>query len=392
MSDDEAQRAVYEFWNSNSEECSRSFERMMSEDGVLTDIVDSLFPNVKGLDVLDVGSGGGYSSIVLSSEGHHVTSIDISPLMLEAAKRDSTSRGAEVNFLLDDIQRSNLPDGSFDLVLFYETLFTIADISCAMAEAVRLLRPGGRILIIDGNYFQDQKIERYKARKDFFKMKYGVFEMQLRPEFFDLDYDRLERTVEPLYVSRVIHPGWEVWNFLDMGLEDLRIDTLDTEEYIRVTPTGKSSVALSYMISARKPFYVSDQQRNIDDCEPLTAIDDTDLNCTVPEKVFSVLSGHSRLVIIQLLLASPMNVRRLTELTGESQALTSYNLRLLKECGIVDQQRNGRETVYYIVNPPLMRSMLRMTRYLGSKYRDTPPDTTSEMADTPRFLDTSAHI
>lgn len=290
--------------------------------------------------------------------------------MIESAKRNAGAFDVRVDYILDDIQRSKMPDSSFDLVVFYETLFTIVDVSSAITEAVRILRPGGRLLIMDGNYFQDQKIERYQARKDYFKMKYGTTEMQIRPEFSDLDYEELERTVKPLYVSRVIHPGWEVWNFLDMGLEDLHIDTTDTEDYIRITPTGRTSVALSYLISARKPFEIPDQPSNIDDRGENIAIDVIGDSCTMEERIFSVLSNRNRVAILRILLASPSNVRRIAELLGESQALTSYNLRLLKDNGIVRLESKGRESIYTVMNPPIVHSMLRMAKFIGSSDQD----------------------
>lgn len=361
---------MLEFWSSQAEHCEKSTRRLVGKDTLILDAVDSLFPNTRGLDVLDIGSGGGFSSISLARQGHHVTSIDISPDMIESAKRNAGAFDVRVDYFLDDIQRSKMPDSSFDLVVFYETLFTIVDVSSAITEAVRILRPGGRLLIMDGNYFQDQKIERYQARKDYFKMKYGTTEMQIRPEFSDLDYEELERTVKPLYVSRVIHPGWEVWNFLDMGLEDLHIDTTDTEDYIRITPTGRTSVALSYLISARKPFKIPDQPSNIDDRGENIAIDVIGDSCTMEERIFSVLSNRNRVAILRILLASPSNVRRISELLGESQALTSYNLRLLKDNGIVRLESKGRESIYTVVNPPIVRSMLRMAKFIGSGDQD----------------------
>lgn len=368
MTDEEAQNAVYEFWNSNAETCGLSARLLIGRDRSVDNAVDDLFPNIRNLKILDVGTGGGFSSISLALSGHKVTSIDICPEMILQARKNSRRFHVSVKYLQDDIQHSSLADCSFDLVVFYQTLFTVVDCSVALMEATRLLCPGGRILIMDGNYWLEQRLEEFGSRKEYFHLKYGKFEMQMMPIFAGLDYTELERSTKHLYAGRVRRPGWEVWNFLDTGMEDIRINTMDTRRYSFSTATGKMEIALLYLISARKPFGTDEEPASLDEND--IVMNTAEVDFTNSEKVFSALSSTDRIQILNLLLASPLSVHSISDLTNTPQTLTTYNLGMLKKAGLVMSESKGRERIYRIINPSLTRSILNMARYIGQTKAD----------------------
>ena len=98
--------------------------------------------------VLDVGGGPGQWTIWLLRRGHRVVLGDLSPRMLEIARRELTAAGvaAEDVIELDARDLSRFADGSFDVVLSMGPLYHLteaADRDTAVREAVRVLRPGG---------------------------------------------------------------------------------------------------------------------------------------------------------------------------------------------------------------------------------------------------------
>lgn len=109
--------------------------------------------DVAGLDVLHVQCHIGFDSISLARRGARVTGVDFSPVALGKARELARRCGAEVEFIEADGTR--LPSslhGRFDLA--YATigiLCWIADVGAWMRSVAATLRPGGRLLLIDGH-------------------------------------------------------------------------------------------------------------------------------------------------------------------------------------------------------------------------------------------------
>ncbi len=75
--------------------------------------------------------------------------IDLSVEMLANAGRRAREIGLHVDLKLDDAQALHLPDGSFDTVVATLLLSTVPEPRRACAEAWRVLRPGGQLLVLD---------------------------------------------------------------------------------------------------------------------------------------------------------------------------------------------------------------------------------------------------
>jgi SAM-dependent methyltransferase len=94
-----------------------------------------------GEATLDVGCGEGRVSRDLVAGGHRVTGLDASPTLLRAAaEADPASRYVE-----GAAEALPFADGSFDLVVAYNSLMDVADMPAAVGEIGRVLAPGGRL-------------------------------------------------------------------------------------------------------------------------------------------------------------------------------------------------------------------------------------------------------
>jgi ubiquinone/menaquinone biosynthesis C-methylase UbiE len=104
----------------------------------------------QGLAALDIGCGTGFLSLELAARGHHVTGIDFAPQMLALAKEKAATAQATIRF--EEVDAENLPfaPASFDLVITRHVLWTLPHPEAAIAEWIRVLRPGGRLAVIDG--------------------------------------------------------------------------------------------------------------------------------------------------------------------------------------------------------------------------------------------------
>jgi ArsR family transcriptional regulator len=97
-------------------------------------------------DVLDAGSGDGMVASMLAPRCRSITCLDASAKVLQAARQRLTGLD-NVEFAPGDIHVLPFPDAHFDHVLLLNVLTYSKDPSHALCEAVRVLRPGGNLLV-----------------------------------------------------------------------------------------------------------------------------------------------------------------------------------------------------------------------------------------------------
>jgi demethylmenaquinone methyltransferase/2-methoxy-6-polyprenyl-1,4-benzoquinol methylase len=98
-----------------------------------------------GFRVLDACCGTGDLAIAPEREGGIVTGLDFSPRMLERARRKSST----IDWLEGDVLALPFPDGAFDAATVGFGVRNVADLERALAELRRVLRPGGRLAILE---------------------------------------------------------------------------------------------------------------------------------------------------------------------------------------------------------------------------------------------------
>jgi SAM-dependent methyltransferase len=102
------------------------------------------------LDVADIGCGDGYLTLEAARWARRVVGIDRSDSVLERASELAARRQVtNVQWKKGDLARLPLRDASIDVALLSQALHHAQDPSKALAEAVRIVRPGGRVLVLD---------------------------------------------------------------------------------------------------------------------------------------------------------------------------------------------------------------------------------------------------
>ena len=108
-----------------------------------------------GQRALDVGCGRGEVACQMAARvgsSGQVVGVDASEAMLADARQRARVAGVEVDFRLGDALALDEPDGSFDAVRAERVVQWIPDGEAAVAELVRILRPGGRLSLIDTDW------------------------------------------------------------------------------------------------------------------------------------------------------------------------------------------------------------------------------------------------
>lgn len=99
-------------------------------------------------EVLEVAVGTG-RNLPFYPDGTRLTGVDWSPAMLAVARERAAALGRDVDLRQGDAQALDFPDDSFDTVLCALGLCAIPDDRRAVTEMARVLRPGGRLLLVD---------------------------------------------------------------------------------------------------------------------------------------------------------------------------------------------------------------------------------------------------
>lgn len=102
------------------------------------------------LDIADLGAGEGTLALMLAQKAKRVIAIDSSPKMVEFGTQAALRNGvANLEYRLGDLEELPIGEAETDLALLHQSLHHAIHPAKAMDEAWRILRPGGRVVVMD---------------------------------------------------------------------------------------------------------------------------------------------------------------------------------------------------------------------------------------------------
>lgn len=120
-----------------------------------------------GRRALDLACGTGVVSHLMHDLNYAVTGLDWSEAMLDKARAKSKTRGSTIRFLMRDAEATGEDAGSYDVIVTRHLVWTLVDPAAAFAHWYALLKPGGRVLIVDGDFVTEtwfRKLRRWLER------------------------------------------------------------------------------------------------------------------------------------------------------------------------------------------------------------------------------------
>ena len=176
--------------------------------------------------ILDLGCGPGFFSILFAEMGCKVDAVDASDEMLARARvnAEAMSLGDAIAFLQGDVTALPFEDGTFDIVASRNLMWLMRDPETAYAEWMRVLRPGGKLVLFDANWylylFDDEIDARRRADQEGKQVAEWAEDARATPE----EERRCEQLALELPLSSVIRPAWDVEVLTALGAAFIRTD------------------------------------------------------------------------------------------------------------------------------------------------------------------------
>lgn len=149
-----------------------------------------------GRKALDLASGTGVVSHLMDDLGFKVTGLDWAEPMLDRARAKAQTRVRDITFRIGDAENTMEPDGFYDVIVNRHLVWTLVDPASAFSEWLRVLKPGGTLLIIDGDFVNTTLKERILSKLGQWGQRYGLLKrdpMHAPPAMMDTHRSILSR-------------------------------------------------------------------------------------------------------------------------------------------------------------------------------------------------------
>lgn len=159
------------------------------------------------LRVLDIGTGPGFFSIILTELGYRVTAVDYSPAMLSEARQNAGKLAERIDFREMNAEELNFGDGTFDVIATRNLTWNLPRPAQAYREWHRVLRPGGLLLNFDSNWYTYLFDE--DARAGYEADRVNSEAQGLADQNVGDNFDLMEDIAREMPLSGLARPGWD---------------------------------------------------------------------------------------------------------------------------------------------------------------------------------------
>ena len=185
--------------------------------------MESQFPDKpkEEMRVLDIGTGPGFMAILLAQAGYSPDAVDCTAGMLAEAKKNASEYSDRIRFHLMNADALDFADATFDVIVSRNLTWNLPDPCICYAEWLRVLKPGGRVVIFDANWY------RYlfddDARMEYDRDRDEVAREALRDFNLVPNFEVMEDIARSLPMSKKHRPYWDRDKMLETGYRHVDI-------------------------------------------------------------------------------------------------------------------------------------------------------------------------
>lgn len=184
----------------------------------------------ESLNILDLGTGTGFFSFLLTAAGHRTTGIDLTESMIEEARETSKRLEIPADFYVMDAEAPDFDPETFDVLVSRNLTWTLPHLESAYRAWHRLLKPGGVLVNFDADYCHESKNQQVPDNHAHKSLPAETMQ----------EYERLKDELRP---GQQLRPSWDKKLLLKAGFHDIQIDTSvgervyrDLDEFYNPTP------------------------------------------------------------------------------------------------------------------------------------------------------------
>ncbi len=243
---------IKNYWEGEAEGYNEGIERELKDfhRKAWRKLVLEYAPPKQHLDILDIGTGPGFFPAILADENHKVTGIDLTENMIHFAKKNLQAEGKEAELLSMDCHHLTFQDNTFDLIICRNLTWTLDDPSLAYEEWMRVLRPGGRLLVFDAcwylHLFDEEKKKAYQMKEQEIKQKYG------RKFHEHKDQKEGDEISKRLFMSDKLRPQWDLDKMLSMGFSKVFADRTINQRTCNEMEMELNSLTPAFLVGGEK--------------------------------------------------------------------------------------------------------------------------------------------
>jgi ubiquinone/menaquinone biosynthesis C-methylase UbiE len=123
--------------------------------------IKSVLPHMEGYKILEVSFGNGFLMKQYASKAYEIHGIDYNERMLEITQKKMAGANLTTHLLRGNVEELPYPDNTFDTVINTMAFTGYPDGDKAMSEINRVLKPKGKLLLVDFDYPEDGNIFGY---------------------------------------------------------------------------------------------------------------------------------------------------------------------------------------------------------------------------------------
>lgn len=193
------------YWNKRAEGYSISNRESLesNEKKQYEDFLKKYILSKNNFKTIDMGCGPGFLAILLAKLGCESYAFDCTENMLLKAEENANDLNVKIQTIQGDAQNPDFEDNTFDLLGSRNLIWNLEDPEKAYKEWIRILKPGGKLIIFDGNHYCYMFDEKYMEERK------STTYVNDHKNMMEVSTEAIDKIAYNLPLSKIIRPQWD---------------------------------------------------------------------------------------------------------------------------------------------------------------------------------------